>query len=69
MIENLLRPGHVLVILAVYLIFWGPAKLPAAARSVALAIKEFKKTMAEVTDAILHEPPPSDPTVPPEGPK
>lgn len=47
MIENLLRPGHILTLLVVYLVFFGPQKLPEAGKALAEAIKEFKKGLSE----------------------
>lgn len=47
MIENLLRPGHVLTLLVVYLIFFGPSKLPETGKALAEAIREFKKGLHE----------------------
>jgi sec-independent protein translocase protein TatA len=46
-IENLLRPTHILMMLIVYLIFFGSEKLPVAGRSIAEALKEFKKGMRD----------------------
>lgn len=47
MIENLFRPTHLLMILIVYLVLFGPQKLPAAGKALAEAIKEFKKGMGD----------------------
>ncbi len=60
MIENLFRPGHILTLLVVYVIFFGPQKLPEAAKALATAIKEFKKGMATVVEEVTAQV--SDPT-------
>lgn len=55
MFEDLLRPQHLLLILLVALLFFGPSKLPALGKGLAEGIKNFK-------DAIkgAPEPPPAD---------
>jgi sec-independent protein translocase protein TatA len=47
MFEGLLQPMHLLVILVVVLIIFGPGKLPELGNSLGKAIKGFKKAMAE----------------------
>jgi sec-independent protein translocase protein TatA len=42
MIEDLLQPRHLLVILAIALIFFGPQKLPALGKGLAEGIRNFK---------------------------
>lgn len=42
MIENLFRPTHLLMIALVYLVLFGPQKLPQAGKSLAEAIRAFK---------------------------
>ena len=49
MFEDLLRPQHLLVILAVALLVFGPSKLPELGKGLAQGIKNFK-------DAIKGEP-------------
>ena len=53
MIEDLLQPRHLLVILAIALLFFGPQKLPELGKGLAEGIRGFK-------DAIKKDPPPSD---------
>ncbi len=55
MIEDLLQPRHLLVILAVALIFFGPQKLPELGKGLAQGIRNFKKSMKEVTSEITPE--------------
>jgi TatA/E family protein of Tat protein translocase len=45
MVGDLLSPMHLLVILAIALIVFGPGKLPELGSSLGKAIKEFKKVM------------------------
>lgn len=49
MFEDLLRPQHLLLILAVALLVFGPSKLPELGKGLAQGIKNFK-------DAIKGEP-------------
>ena len=57
MIEGLLRPQHLLIILAIGLIFFGPKKLPELGKGLAEGIRGFK-------DAMKSPDPPNDPTAP-----
>ena len=50
MIEGLFRPMHLLVILVIVLIVFGPGKLPELGSSIGKAIKGFKRSMAEPED-------------------
>ncbi len=52
MIEDLLRPQHLLVILAVALIFFGPKKLPELGKGLAQGIRSFKDALKETKDAV-----------------
>ena len=57
MIEGLLRPQHLLIILAIGLIFFGPKKLPELGKGFAEGIRGFK-------DAMKGPEPPNDPPAP-----
>lgn len=46
---ELFAPMHILVILLVLVLFFGPQKLPEMGRSLGEGIKEFKKAMREVS--------------------
>lgn len=48
MIEGLFQPMHMLVVLVIALVFFGPGKLPELGTGLGKAIGEFKKAMAEV---------------------
>ncbi len=45
MLENLLRPGHLLIILAIVLLVFGPGKLPQVGSALGKSIRDFKKAM------------------------
>jgi sec-independent protein translocase protein TatA len=47
MFEGLFQPMHLLVILVIVLIIFGPGKLPELGNSLGKAIKGFKKAMSE----------------------
>jgi sec-independent protein translocase protein TatA len=47
MFEGLFQPMHLLVILVIVLIIFGPGKLPELGNSIGRAIKGFKKAMSE----------------------
>jgi len=47
MLSGLFQPMHLLVILGIVLIVWGPGKLPELGGSLGKGIKDFKKAMAE----------------------
>lgn len=47
MLEGLFQPMHLLVILAVAVLFFGPQKLPELGRGLGDAISGFKKAIRE----------------------
>jgi len=47
MFEGLFQPMHLLVILVIALIIFGPAKLPEMGSAIGKAIRDFKKAMEE----------------------
>jgi sec-independent protein translocase protein TatA len=47
MFEGILQPMHLIVILIIVLIIFGPGKLPELGSSIGKAIKGFKKAMEE----------------------
>ena len=47
MLEGLFQPMHLLVILVIVLIIFGPGKPPELGNSIGKAIKGFKNAMAE----------------------
>jgi sec-independent protein translocase protein TatA len=47
MFEGLLQPTHLIIILVIVLIIFGPGKLPELGSSIGKVIRGFKKAMAE----------------------
>ena len=50
MFEGLLQPMHLLVILGIALLVFGPKKLPELGKSLGEGIRGFKKAIAERDD-------------------
>ena len=50
MIEGLLRPQHLLILLAIGLLFFGPKKLPELGKGLAEGIRGFKDAMKTPDD-------------------
>jgi sec-independent protein translocase protein TatA len=61
-----LQPIHLIIILAVALILFGPKQLPELGRGFGKAISEFKKATQESTEPIRKT---SEPITPDEPPK
>jgi sec-independent protein translocase protein TatA len=56
MLEDLLQPSHLLVILGIALLMFGPKKLPELGTGLAQGIRSFKDSLKEVTpDAAKRE--------------
>ncbi|HTX39922.1 MAG TPA: twin-arginine translocase TatA/TatE family subunit [Bryobacteraceae bacterium] len=51
MIEDLLQPRHLLVILAIAIIMFGPKKLPELGKGLAEGIKGFKDAIKVPSDS------------------
>ena len=49
MIEDLLQPRHLLIILAIALLFFGPQKLPELGKGLAQGIRSFKDGLKGAT--------------------
>jgi len=47
MFEGLFQPMHMLVVLGIVLIIWGPGKLPELGEGLGKSIKAFKKVMTD----------------------
>ncbi len=47
MFEGLFQPMHLIVILAIALVIFGPGKLPELGSSLGKSIREFKKAMSD----------------------
>jgi sec-independent protein translocase protein TatA len=55
MFEGLFQPLHMIVILAIVLIIFGPGKLPELGEGLGKSIKSFKKAMREGQDAAIDQ--------------
>ncbi len=58
MFEGLFRPGHLLIILAIVLLVFGPGKLPEFGSALGKTIRDFKKAMG---DGLQDAPPAREP--------
>jgi sec-independent protein translocase protein TatA len=54
--RGLLQPMHLLVILVIVLIIFGPGKLPELGKSIGKAIRGFKQAMEDVKEKIEETP-------------
>ena len=45
MISDILQPTHLIILLAVVLLFLGPKRLPSAGRSLGQGLREFKNSL------------------------
>jgi sec-independent protein translocase protein TatA len=50
MFEGLFQPMHLIIILVIALIIFGPGKLPEIGKGLGKSIREFKKTMSGEDD-------------------
>jgi len=50
MLEDLLRPQHLLLILGIALLFFGPQKLPELGKGLAQGIRSFKDALKSTPD-------------------
>ncbi len=55
MFEGLFQPMHLILILLIVLIIFGPGKLPELGAGLGKSIKEFKKALKEGQDATVIE--------------
>ena len=51
MFEGLFQPLHMVIILAIALIIFGPGKLPELGKGLGKAIREFKQAMSDTKDS------------------
>ena len=52
MFEGLFQPFHLIIILAIALIIFGPGKLPELGKGLGKSIREFKKAMSDANKDI-----------------
>ncbi|MCL4475719.1 MAG: twin-arginine translocase TatA/TatE family subunit [Nitrospirae bacterium] len=56
MFEGLFQPMHLMVILVIVLIIFGPGKLPQIGAGLGKSIREFKKAISDTEkDAVEHK--------------
>ena len=57
MFEGLFQPMHMIIILAIALVIFGPGKLPELGKGLGKAMREFKQAMSDTTRDIdiTHE--------------
>ncbi len=55
MFEGLMQPMHLILILLIVLIIFGPGKLPELGAGLGKSISEFKKAMKETQDTKVIE--------------
>jgi sec-independent protein translocase protein TatA len=60
MFTGILQPTHLLILLAVALIFLGPKRLPDAGRALGQGLKEFKDSIGHTAQAPLAEAAPAE---------
>ncbi len=51
MFEGLLQPTHLILILAIALVVFGPGKLPEMGSALGKSLREFKQSMNEIKEA------------------
>ncbi len=56
MFEGLFQPMHMLVILVIVLVIFGPGKLPELGAGLGKSIREFKKAMSDPDRLIENKP-------------
>ena len=49
MFEGLFQPMHMIIILGIVMIIWGPGKLPELGEGLGKSIKAFKKVMQDAS--------------------
>jgi sec-independent protein translocase protein TatA len=60
MFTGILQPTHLLILLAVALIFLGPKRLPDAGRALGQGLREFKASIGGDAQPPLAEPVPAE---------
>ena len=56
MFEGLFQPSHLILVLIVALLVFGPSKLPQIGAGLGKSIRDFKKAMAETQEAASAAP-------------
>ncbi|HEY3381299.1 MAG TPA: twin-arginine translocase TatA/TatE family subunit [Vicinamibacterales bacterium] len=55
MFEGLFQPMHLLLILGIALIVFGPRKLPELGRGLGQGIRGFKEAITQASDTLPHD--------------
>jgi sec-independent protein translocase protein TatA len=55
MFEGILQPTHLILILVIALVVFGPGKLPEMGSALGKSIKEFRHSVKDITDAVSLE--------------
>ena len=56
MFSGLFQPMHLIIILIIVLVIFGPGKLPDLGEGIAKGIKSFKKAIKDSNDTVKDEP-------------
>jgi len=59
MFEGLFQPTHLILVLAIALIVFGPGKLPELGKALGESIRELKKALNDATSVAKSSPPPA----------
>ncbi len=59
MFEGIFQPSHLIIVLAVALLVFGPKKLPELGKGLGEGIKSFKKGIKDATESMNTPDPPS----------
>ena len=65
MFEGILQPTHLLLILLIVLIIFGPGKLPELGKTLGSGIREFRESLSQGAEPARSIAPPTDPAAPP----
>jgi len=60
MLEGLFQPTHLILVLAIALIVFGPGKLPGLGKALGQSVRELKKALNEPTPATAAEQQPQE---------
>ncbi len=69
MFEGLLQPTHLILILAIVLIIFGPGKLPELGKTLGTGIREFREAAAHAGEPDPTPATSETPAIPPEQPR
>jgi sec-independent protein translocase protein TatA len=69
MFEGLLQPTHLILILVIVLIIFGPGKLPELGKTLGTGIREFREAASHANDPESPPTPAETQALPPEPPR